>query len=120
MSHTPKVTRQGSTIIFPATEDLAGAMFGTQGGNKEVNRIYARRIVACVNACEGFTTEALEAQVQDGHGVIRAFQMQRDELLIACRRSVLALAAAAELRPEFHGDYKALSAAIAKSGAANA
>lgn len=95
-------------------------MFGTQGGNKEVNRIYARRIVACVNACEGFTTEALEAQVQDGHGVIRAFQVQRDELLIACRRSVLALAAAAELRPEFHGDYKALSAAIAKSGAANA
>lgn len=45
----------------------------------------ARRIVACINACSGFSTEALEAQVLAGRGIIRAFQDQRDDLIAALK-----------------------------------
>jgi hypothetical protein len=40
----------------------------------------ARRAVACVNACAGFTTEAIEKQIEAGSGIIRAFQVERDAL----------------------------------------
>ena len=37
-----------------------------------------RRIVACFNACAGFSTEVLEDAISEGRGVIRALQLQRD------------------------------------------
>lgn len=57
----------------------------------------ARRIVACVNACKGVSTEWLEANksiVVLGAPIadrFRAVEQQRDELLAALKRSRLAL-----------------------------
>ena len=46
----------------------------------------SRRITACVNACAGLTTEALERELADERGFVRAFQRQRDELVAASLR----------------------------------
>lgn len=48
----------------------------------------ARRIVACVNACEGLDTELLETSQQQG-GAILFLQSQRNEILCALRGLVL-------------------------------
>ena len=40
----------------------------------------ARRIVAAVNACAGLPTEALEREIAEEHGFVRAFQRERDQL----------------------------------------
>jgi hypothetical protein len=55
------------------------------------NRADARRIVACVNACEGISTEAIEViskmgGVQHKMPVTAALVAQRDELLLALER----------------------------------
>lgn len=55
-----KCSRSGPTITFPETEEFASAVFGPHGGNREVNRIYARRIAACFRACAGIATEDME------------------------------------------------------------
>ena len=52
----------------------------------------ARRIVAAVNACAGLSTEALESELKDGHGFVRAFQRERDELLEALKEAKIAKA----------------------------
>ena len=64
----------------------------------ETDEDTARRIVACVNACAGITTEALERELAEEHGFVRAFQRereklieQRDELLAALRDSLASL-----------------------------
>lgn len=56
---------------------------------------YARRIVACVNACEGVPTDVLENTVQRGGALMyqqerrKAAEAQRDELLAALESLVL-------------------------------
>lgn len=45
----------------------------------EVNKANARRIVACVNACEGIETEALETMPS---GKIARLKKERDEVII--------------------------------------
>jgi len=45
----------------------------------------ARRIVACVNACEGIPTEALECQSK--RKISEAWVKQRDQLVSACKRA---------------------------------
>lgn len=73
----------------------------------------ARRIVACVNACAGFSTEVLEATVSEGKGVIRVLQRQRDGLLDAARNL-------RDVKGRHHSEqaFKALVEAIAKVEAA--
>lgn len=54
-----------------------------------------KRIVACVNACEGFTTDGLEQCVSDGDTILNRLEgwqqdcmkaeQQRDELLVALK-----------------------------------
>lgn len=51
-------------------------------GEQEEN---ARRIVACVNACEGIPTEALECQSK--RKISEAWVRQRDKLVSACQRA---------------------------------
>ena len=53
----------------------------TEPAARDESRENARRIVACVNACAGLTTEALERELADERGFVRAFQRQRDELI---------------------------------------
>lgn len=48
---------------------------------ERINEANASRIVACVNACEGVSTEVLEYNSQHG-GVLR-LERQRDQLLAA-------------------------------------
>jgi len=83
------VSRSGSGITFAETEEMAGAFFRPDGGNKGVNRIYARRIVACLKACYGFQTDDLELVPPQGlfHLAAHANQLvdQRDELLAALK-----------------------------------
>ena len=62
-------------------------------GNRGLGDINARRIVACVNACEGMETEHIENQSMLGETLIDRFNLlkrevgeltkQRDELLAA-------------------------------------
>lgn len=89
------VSRSGPTITFDETENMAGAVFSPAGGNKQVNRIYARRMVACVNACSGVDTDQLESDYAEGadpwsHNAhltarIKRAEQQRDELLAALK-----------------------------------
>lgn len=77
-----RINRTGSTIYFGETEDLAAACFAAQGGNKETNRIYARRIVSCVKACVDMSTEYLEQcgkmhRNEAGEAIVELIQ-QRD------------------------------------------
>lgn len=60
-THLAEIHRNGSTISFSETDELAAATFGTHSGNKQVNRSYARRIVACLRAFDGVPTEQIEA-----------------------------------------------------------
>ena len=57
--------------------------------NKGISAKNARRIVACVNACKGISTEKLEGpgmlvNIPDDHNIIK----QRDELLINLKKLV--------------------------------
>ena len=61
----------------------------------EIAQQHARRIVACVNACEGVPTDVLENTVQRGGALMyqqerrKAAEAQRDELLAALESLVL-------------------------------
>lgn len=74
---------------FVVETRTAGIKFIAQGESEAGDLANARRIVACVNACEGLTTEALErlgtldrARVQLDVVRVEALR-QRDELLEA-------------------------------------
>ena len=78
--HTPEFGKASSTknnVTFAETDDLAAVTAQVIGGTKEVNRLYARRIVACVNACAGIPTAQLEAY----QGAVMRVMKERDELL---------------------------------------
>lgn len=51
----------------------------------------ARRIVACVNACEGISTEALEGWEALHLMNVAHLRQQRDELLLAAQRAFIEL-----------------------------
>lgn len=70
----------------------------------------ARRIVACVNACAGYTTELLEQEgqgcmdkmIRHALGAVETLEQQRDELLSALRitrGNVASLGPAGALEP---------------------
>jgi len=56
-----KARKSGRTVSFEETDNLAASRFLGDGGNKDVDKIYARRIVATFNALAGVSTEWLEA-----------------------------------------------------------
>lgn len=51
----------------------------------ETCKANARRIVACVNACDGIPTEALECQSK--RKISESWVKQRDKLVSACQRA---------------------------------
>lgn len=100
MSHTPEpwalfevgdrfkhqcpVSSDKTSILTIATED--GTQFGAVYNNED-----ARRIVACVNACAGLETEAIEAIQQTASivaGKLKKHIQERDELLAALEEVV--------------------------------
>ena len=96
-----------------------GFAFGTH--STEESQANSRRIVACINACEGFSDEELEGadlfkDSIESDAEIIALRQQRDELLAALRG----------LRDAFIGTsvevqadaMRAARAAIAKAGGA--
>ena len=80
MSHTPE------PWIFTVADDFyCGSIMGRHGGevfDGDFTEANARRIVACVNACDGVPTEVLE---EGGQGTVAASMArlteQRDKLL---------------------------------------
>ena len=93
MPYTPapwKVRKliHGSWDQWDITAEIAGmriAIAATPGGNGN-DSSNARRIVACVNACEGMLTENLEGTSMDK--IYRSLREERDELAEALRDMV--------------------------------
>ena len=89
-NHTPEPWRTDKECGFPQDiHDANGLLFLRCGSDFE-NQIYgeanARRIVACVNACAGIRTEALEHRVhllKAEDAQLAEITKQRDELLAA-------------------------------------
>jgi hypothetical protein len=99
MSHTQgKLKAQESRIYFA---DLAGGFDIRNCPSPEAN---ARRLVACWNACEGISTDALETEGGAVMGWVRtaskliAATTQRDELLEALKELTLAYQRTAQYR----------------------
>lgn len=92
--HTPgpwSVESDGLSITM-AGQVVASSIGPDYAGNEE-KKANARRIVACVNACEGISTEDL--QIIDDAGETLKFcfgrlKEQRDELIAALERLALA------------------------------
>lgn len=105
---------------FAVCNDNDALMVTTAVGNDGAN---ARRVVACVNACEGIETDRLEkflgAETQRSiirmSGSLAEITRQRDELLAALER----LSFAAECRDNTMGDACRLIAVKAELVAAN-
>lgn len=113
MSHTTEpwaVHPHAAGVIVTASDtDVFLLGFDADGLVAFINEHDARRTVACVNACAGFSTQTLEAAVAEGSGVIRALQRQRDELLAAAKNL-------RDVKGRHHSGqaFKALVDAIAK------
>lgn len=84
-----------SSAIYDADGVPVCIIDSMQEASREEERETARRIVACVNACEGVPTDVLENTVQRGGALMyqqerrKAAEAQRDELLAALERLVL-------------------------------
>ena len=94
--------------------------FALSGGNEA--KANARRIVACVNACDGFSSDVLENVTLMGDTILSRFEnqretfskieQQRDELLAA----LIQAKALIESAVPFEGDVmRQIKAAIAKA-----
>ncbi len=87
----------------------------------EMSEEDANRIVACVNACAGISTDALEEAARTGKRVAEMLQQQRDELLAAAKNYAdMYLQDERDERGmcydmQHHEDVVALFAAIAKA-----
>ncbi|UNY40551.1 hypothetical protein KLER11_gp82 [Pararheinheimera phage vB_PsoM_KLER1-1] len=95
--HTPEPWTADGNYIRSNEGDVIAACEGdiTPFVIDEAN---ARRIVACVNACDGISTDNLEQNkpIKDGlHGLnerIRVAEMQRDQLLVALGQALSIIA----------------------------
>lgn len=104
----------GSLEVF--SEDTAIAEIWRRG-NASLEMANARRIVACINACEGFSTEELDganlfADSIASDAEIIALKKQRDELLEAVQY-------AADVFAEYVALHKAKGAAGAEKAQSN-
>lgn len=114
--------RQGSVVADEPVPEISGsedvAYYGGHLVAESVAPRNVRRIVACVNACAGLTTEFLEApdlSFAPAHTAAKMteIELERDQLLAALKKARLALAAASSRAPEFKADYEAADKAIA-------
>ena len=99
---------------------IAWAPLGIIFDDGSISDANARRIVACVNACEGWSTMFLESVIISGRGPLQKLsdetvlalhkaEQQRDELLAICRNVVE--------RGIGASDVRAMEAAIANAEA---
>ena len=79
--HTKEPWAAVDGIIYPSNGLESGEAWIADLRSASNSKANERRIVACVNACVGLTTVALERELSEEHGFVRAFQRQRDELL---------------------------------------
>ena len=86
------VTNQQGSIIANVNEETGPELVGSDPVMRKMPGLEnARRIVACVNACSGIRTEALEhrAHMLNAHDdTIAELKRQRDELLAALGAAV--------------------------------
>lgn len=115
MSHTKEpwyTSDEGGNFRVMAADENGGYTLADMcSDDQEAN---ARRIVACVNACEGIDTESLERGVSDWSVFMRELKAQRDELLEVAQE-ILVEDIIEQLPKEFVARVRA---AIAKAGAA--
>lgn len=103
----------GDPIVFDATGVVA--FTDTRTNLDKVNKANARRIVACVNACAGISTEALEDSCQPALSAWKLqkeiIEQQRDELLTVLKKIVpLAEFACSEQSPPYADEHLVESA----------
>jgi hypothetical protein len=94
-------------------QEIASCMV-VEHGNHEAN---ARRIVACVNACEGIPTSELETAARDGK-FLHAYdtiRMHRDELLEIVKDMRNVKAEVLSMSPEGRKYLAKMNAAIEKA-----
>lgn len=97
--------------------DASDAIATTTGlGNDEAN---ARRIVACVNACAGYSTDDLEKYgrwISSGDFACEAeVYQQRDELLASLEECLAAYSASPKRPPDLVEDWEKILARIDKA-----
>lgn len=120
MSHTKEPwyasDEDGNWRVMAADENGGYTLADMCSDDQEAN---GRRIVACVNACEGISTESLERGVSDWSIFMRELKAQRDELLVAAKELVLLaeLGDADEDLQNWHPALESARAAIAKAEA---
>jgi len=89
------VTNQQGSIIANVNEETGPELVGSDPVMRKMPVLEnARRIVACVNACSGIRTEALEhrAHMLNAHDdTIAELKRQRDELLAALHDAATSL-----------------------------
>lgn len=119
--HTPtpwRVGRPGTVVSDSHIEHGPGGCDCVEyyGGHliaESITSANSRRIVACVNACEGISTESLERSdvIASMQGERRRLETQRDDLLTALHR----LLCAADAQAITLDERAAARAAIAKA-----
>lgn len=90
--HTKEPWSQNESLVN-GYEIWAGGIMLASTGHAKFDYENTRRIVACVNACEGISTGALELMVSEGDSLNEMFkreaaesQTERDELLAALKQ----------------------------------
>lgn len=86
--HIVEGRTHGSLEVFSGDTAIAEIW---RRGNASLEMANAQRIVACINACEGFSTEELEGanlckDSIESDAEILALRQQRDELIAALKR----------------------------------
>lgn len=79
-----------------------------RGNTLEQDEANARRIMACVNAAEGISTEALEASkdfAAAGIATVKSVEAQRDELAEALREAIRRLEESLETPGDMEPDW---------------
>lgn len=78
-----RIEYQDGKIVLVGSEGAVAIITGNVGFPSSESD--ARRIVACVNACEGLSTECLETMpiAENAGEIIERLEKQRDELLAA-------------------------------------
>ena len=121
MSHTPEpweVWTSNSHIRISSCGrdgDVCCATIASDGmAVLSISIADAERIVACVNACAGISTEALEEAARSGKRVSEMLLQQRDDLLRALKGLVDLDDGDESFAWDYEAEFEAGRAAIAK------
>ena len=119
----PWFVMHGLDGIFIVSENTGGMVARIYGAEAESN---AQRIVACIKACEHYSTERIKGMsvLEDKIGAdfeIRMLKKQRDDLLKALTGLLSEAEVIAQVIPAYGGsqNIKNARAAIAKAGGVN-